>query len=278
MCNLPIRRRVSNFCCNFYSQTVFLVLVTKIRLLVTFRVIWVKLAQRQCYIRFDAANYYYAFFFDLNRLKISTPKEYIKFKNGVIGADTEVVHIEPNAYPNVFRDVKHFANALNVEIRFRDPQDNIIHLFPWNKMVKAFVWNGNNLLQYLPTDYKDYEIQYNFKSNLTDADIQYIFELKNAERICIGNDFNVNGNLPDRIKGIGKLQNLKKFTVEINRPDNLNVQLSSFVESSPYLQEVEIVLPYAMSQQERSEYTHNQIVPNGWRLQRSGQFLVFQRK
>lgn len=49
MCNLPIRRRVSNFCCNFHSQTVFLVLVTKIRLLVTFRVIWVKLAQRQCY-------------------------------------------------------------------------------------------------------------------------------------------------------------------------------------------------------------------------------------
>lgn len=212
------------------------------------------------------------------RLTIDTPSLYNKFKKNLIGIDTEVVHIEPTAYPNVLREVRHYVNAQNIEIRFRDTHDNVIHLFPLHKMVKAYFWKGSNLIQHLPTDLNDYEIQFHFNAPLTEADIKYIFtELKSAVKISIGNEFNVNGDLAERVKGLADMEKLKKLSVEINKPDVLNVQLTPFLETSPYLVSVDVVLPAQMKAEERDVFVSNQNVPSGWKLQRTDQFLKFSR-
>lgn len=196
----------------------------------------------------------------------------------MIGAGTEVVHIEPTAYPNVLREVTNYLNAKNIEIRFRDTHDNIIHLFPMHKMVKAYFWNGKNLVQHLPNDLNDYEIQFNFNAPLTEADIKYVFELKNAVRIGIGNNFNVNGDLTERVKALAQLDKLKKLTIQMNKPDDLNVQLAPFLETSPNLMRFDVVLSYEMNEEERNVFVANQQVPTGWKLQRRDQFLAFVRE
>lgn len=173
-------------------------------------------------ILFEKCNY-------SNRLIIDRPSLLKQFKNGLIGADAEVVHVEPTAFPNILREAKHFANARNIEIRFRDAHDNIIHLFPMHKMVKAYFWSGHHLTQFLPVDFQDYDIQYNFKAPLGDDDVQYILGFTNAVNLALSSDFDVNdGLLVGRLGGLKELKNLKKLSVQITRPRHLNVQLRPF--------------------------------------------------
>lgn len=135
------------------------------------------------------------------------------------------------------------------------------------------------MTQFLPIDFQDYDIQYNVKAPLSDDDVQYIFGFTRAVNLALSSDFDVNDDLfGRRLGGLGKLKNLKKFSVQITPPRHLNVQLRPFLDSSPYLKTVFILLPYTMTAEERQEFAGNQVVPAGWELHNKNTFFTFVRK
>lgn len=191
-----------------------------------------------------------------------------KFKRGIIGTDYDTVYVEHTAHPDLLAEVVHFTHLKNVEIRFTDSARNVLTLFPREERVKTFFWTGDHLAQHIPNVYTVYDIAYRHKAVLTDAELDVIFHLTNAEALTLISDryFQLSANLKQRLAGMKKMINLKRLVMNIGAPADLKIQLRPFLVIPPAIHEALFILPITMAVSRRVEFALNQKYPRPWRM------------
>lgn len=211
-------------------------------------------------------------------MQITTPEQLEQFKEHKIGTESVVVHIESTAHPDVLAQAKHFDNFQNAEIHFKAADGNTIEISPRYHRVNAHFTNGINLMaQYLPQNYKEYEIRYERQADLTAADLDALYTCSNAEKVSLSDAFHVDGDLEYRVDGLKHMTKLHTLSVNIAMPRYPTVQMTPFLVNAPALKIVEIVMPSSMTWNQQKLFANSQQVPQQWRMDYNRPVLHFHK-
>lgn len=160
-------------------------------------------------------------FFSFVRRTISTPEDYEKFKNGEL-AEYEYIHIEAGAHPHILSQIALFVENYNhTTISFSDEHGSLVTLetLPKTRKVAASFRGGEHLAQYLPNNYRDYEVKYNESATLTDEEIKVICTWKHAVNLRLGELNLDSGELFERIRCMQNLTSVDFLDVGVTSAD-----------------------------------------------------------
>lgn len=161
-------------------------------------------------------------------------------------------------------------------IRFRDADSNTIEISPVMKHFTARFTSGVNMMaQYMPQNYKQYDIHYNKKAVLTAADLDALFACSDAEKVTLGDAFDVNGDLEYRVAGLRNMTKLKTLSVHIAMPRYPTVQMSPFTVNG--FRFVDIVLPSSMTMNQQKLFANAQQVSQKWEMEFNHPVMHFRK-
>lgn len=199
----------------------------------------------------------------LNRIKIKTPEEYEQLKQGLFNEKYHTIFIEADAHPDLILEVKHFGDSSFKEVHFVDKVGNVAALFPPSKHLVVFYTAGSGLFHGLPSNYVNYFITADAKVEITDAEIDYIVQWKDAVRLNIFDHRDVAFGLFERIDKFKELKQLKSLV--------LKVQQSTYKQFlvKPFLQQLESLVSAsfkatALKRKEFKEFVKNQDEVTDW--------------
>lgn len=180
-------------------------------------------------------------FIPFSTTTISNPQKYEQFKQRQIATDYDYVYIEAGAHPNILGEVKHFWNASNHIIDFRDVdyKFNYITLQPNEQKVKAVFQDGYNMTSGLPINYVDYSIAFSLNAFVTAADIEAILQWHNVKNLEIHDECDVALKLLTRSDDMKKMQHLENLKLDIQKNSIEKMKLKTFLDNFPQLKRAE---------------------------------------
>lgn len=158
-------------------------------------------------------------------LLIDTPQKYEQLKSGQFSSGYPWIYVTAAAHPNILTEPKHFWNATHQSLHFDDGHGNAISLAPLKRKLVAIFSTGGNLALGFPDNYKEYQIHHYNQSITTGADLDYMMQWRDAERIAIFDKSGVARQISQRVHDMQPLKNLEQLEFSINPSDRLNVRL-----------------------------------------------------
>lgn len=198
---------------------------------------------------------------------ISNPQKYDQFKLRKIATDHDYVYIEAGAHPNILGEAKHFWNASNHIIDFRDVdyKFNYITLQPNEQKVVAVFQDGYNMTTGLPANYVDYSVAFSLNAFVTAADIEAILQWHNAKYLEIHDECDVAYMLLTRIDDMQKMQHLKTIKLDIQKNSIDKMKLKAFLGNFPELKRAEFKFR-RFSDEEIEDFLTGQDIPEHFKL------------
>lgn len=108
-----------------------------------------------------------------------------KFRAGHFDGFYDEVNVEKGAHPNILSQVYWFKNSDTPKIRFTDDNGNTVELSTDKKRVTADINSGRVPLDYLPPNYKSYDINMGDEATPTVVDAETIKKWKSAETVQV---------------------------------------------------------------------------------------------
>lgn len=127
-------------------------------------------------------------------------------------------------------EVKHFGDSSFKEVHFVDKVGNVAAIFPPSKHLVAFYTAGSGLFHGLPSNYVNYFITADTKVDVTDGEIDYIVQWKDAVRLNIFDHRDVAYGLLQRIEQFKELKQLKSLVLKVQRSTYKELVVKQFLQ------------------------------------------------
>lgn len=175
------------------------------------------------------------------------------------------MYIEAGAHPNILGEAKHFWNASNHIIDFRDVdyKFNYITLQPREQKVVAVFQDGYNMTIGLPTNYVDYSVTFSLNAFVTAADVEAILQWHSVKYLEIHDECNVAYMLLARSGDLKKMQHLESLKLDIQKFSAGKMELQ-FLVNFPALRRAEFKFR-RFSEAEIEDFLARQDMPAGFK-------------
>lgn len=108
-----------------------------------------------------------------------------KFRAGHFDGFYDEINVKKGAHPDILSQIYWFKSSDTPKIRFTDDNDNTVELATNKKRVTVENNNGRVPLEYLPSNYKSYELNMGEKATPTVTDAETIKKWKSAEELKV---------------------------------------------------------------------------------------------
>lgn len=207
-------------------------------------------------------------------LRVKTPEQYEQLKQGVFDDKYRTIFVEPEAHPNVVMEAKYFANTTFQEIHFTDEAGNVVILFPTTMHLQSFYFAGEGLYFGLPLHYAGYSIVSDVSVNVTEAELDYIVQWKNAQRLHILDRSDVGYGLLQRIYHLKELKYLSNLTVNVQRKSYKLFTVKTFLTQLESLKQAMFVAR-ELNRYEFKEFVKRLPNVQDWTLKIKGRWISY---
>lgn len=203
----------------------------------------------------------YVFFSLVLSLDIFDPSEYARLKSGEIGANVDVINVQPTAHPTPLHESPYFSNATNYKLSFSDGL-NEIAIYPRNRVVA--VRHHQNVSFAIPNNYMEYEYSLESQSILSDDEIDFLATCKEATSYHFQDMGDVLIRFKHRIVEWKNLKNLQFIRMSVSKQFLWSTSISPFLRFMPALKMASFVFQDIPSRK-IEKFVSKQYIPNGWK-------------
>lgn len=144
-----------------------------------------------------------------------------------------------------------------------DIKGNRIEMNPSEGSVSATFRSGDGLIYGIPANYKRYYLEIPNTINVTSAEVDYIFQWKNAMELEISEENELPYRLALRFYKMTAMKQLWKFQFRIHRGSFAKLSIVRFLDRLPALEDLTIIAD-GLSMSQIGRFTRNQNVSDNW--------------
>lgn len=136
---------------------------------------------------------------------------------------------------------------------------------------------GANLTLGIPDNYKNYLLFFDRNVTMTEADFNYMFEWKKAERLGISDENDMALQLMNRVDGMSKMKRLRSLTINFDQKSYKIIRVRPFLKKLPSLRHA-FFEPKALSENEVNEFVQNQEIPWTWTTEVKKSIITYSKR
>lgn len=109
---------------------------------------------------------------------------------------------------------------------------SFIHISPRLRSINALFFQGSDLTLGIPHQYVDYSIDFGKDTEITDADLKYIFTWENVINLRLSGGKQLAQKLSNEFMNLLKFKQLRRLSIDIQRDSYINFTVNPFLTSS----------------------------------------------